>query len=84
MSKQNEEVGSRLRQIREHLDESQTVFAERFDLSRDDVANYERGLCDTPVKVLSELDRLGFNLSWVVNGEGEMLMPGETLRNLND
>ena len=72
MRKQNKEVGSRLRQIRDHLDESQTMFAKRFDLSRDDVSNYERGLCDTPVKVLAELDRIGFNLSWVVNGEGEM------------
>ena len=50
------------------------MFAGRFGLSRDDIANYERGLCDTPVKVLSELDRLGFNLSWVVNGEGEMFV----------
>ena len=66
--------GARLRQIREHLDESQAVFAKRFGLSRDDVANYERGLCDTPVKVLAELDRLGFSLSWVVNGEGEMFV----------
>ena len=72
MTTSNQEVGARLRQIRDHLNESQTVFAKRFDLSRDDVANYERGLCDTPVKVLTELDRLGFNLSWVVNGEGEM------------
>ena len=59
-------------QPRDRLGETQTVIAERFDLSRDDVANYERGLCDTPVKVLSELDRLGVNLSWVLNGKGKM------------
>lgn len=69
---QQNKISNRLRQIRVHLGDSQTVFAERFGLSRDDIANYERGLCDTPVRVLAELDRLGFNLSWVVNGKGSM------------
>ena len=74
MTDQNKEIGSRLRQIREHLGETQTVFAERLGLSRDDIANYERGRCDIPTRVLAELDRLGFNMSWVVNGEGEMFV----------
>ena len=68
------EIGSRLRQIREHLGETQTTFAKRFGLSRDDVANYERGLCDAPVKVLSGLDNLGFSLSWVLNERAEMFV----------
>jgi len=74
LTDQNKEIGSRLRQIREHLGETQTVFAERLGLSRDDIANYERGRCDIPTRVLAELDRLGFNMSWVVNGEGEMFV----------
>ncbi len=68
----NKEIGSRLRQIREHLVETQTVFAQRFGLSRDDVANYELGRCDIPTRVLAELDRMGINLSWLLNGRGEM------------
>ncbi len=72
MTDQNKEIGSRLRQIREHLGETQTVFAERFDLSRHDIANYERGRCDIPTRVLAELDRMGFNLSWVLNGRWKM------------
>jgi len=70
---ENREIGSRLRQIRERLGETQTVFAERFGLSRHDIANYERGRCDIPTRVLAELDRIGFNISWVLNGRGEML-----------
>ncbi len=74
--KDHKEIGARLRQIREHLVETQTVFAQRFGLSRDDVANYERGRCDIPTRVLAELDRMGFNLSWLLNGRGEMFAIG--------
>ena len=49
------------------------MFAERFGLSRHDIANYERGRCDIPTRVLAELDRMGFSMSWVLNGRGEML-----------
>ncbi len=66
------DIGIRLRKIREHLVETQTVFAQRFGLSRDDVANYELGRCDIPTRVLAELDRMGINLSWLLNGRGEM------------
>ncbi|MQY63312.1 MAG: helix-turn-helix domain-containing protein [Calditrichaeota bacterium] len=45
--------------MREQLGETQIVFAKRFGLSRDDIANYERGRCDIPTRVLAELDRLG-------------------------
>ena len=72
--KDHKEIGARLRQIRNHLVETQTVFAERFGLSRHDIANYELGRCDIPTKVLAELDRMGFNLSWLLNGLGEMFV----------
>ncbi len=73
MKEQNKVIGSRLRQIREHLGETQAVFGKRFGLSRNDISNYERGLCDPPIRLLAELDRMGINLSWVLNGRGEML-----------
>ncbi len=63
MTDQNKEIGSRLRQIRKHLEETQTVFAQHFGLSRHDIANYELGRCDIPTKVLAELDRMGVNVS---------------------
>ena len=71
--KQQTEIGNWIRQIREQLEESQAVFGERFDCSRDDVANYERGLCDIPDKLLAALDRLGYNLSWLLNNDGAMI-----------
>lgn len=61
-----------IRQVRNHLVETQTVFVERFGLSRHDKANYGLGQCDIPTKVLAELDRIGINLSWLLNGLGEM------------
>ncbi|MEE9465066.1 MAG: helix-turn-helix transcriptional regulator, partial [Candidatus Neomarinimicrobiota bacterium] len=66
------EIGSRLKQIRQHLEETQTVFGERFGCSRNDIANYERGLCDIPNRVLVELDKMGFGLRWLLNGHGDM------------
>ncbi len=41
-------------------------------MGKHDIANYERGRCDIPTRVLAGLDRMGFNLSWVLNGRGEM------------
>ncbi len=48
------------------------MFAERFNLSRDDLASYERGRCYIPTRVLAELDRMGVNVSWVLNGPGNI------------
>ncbi len=69
---ENAGIGSRLREIREYLNETQTVFAERLGLSRDDIANYERERCDPPTRLLAGLDHLGFNISWILNGLGPM------------
>ena len=54
------------------MEKTQTVFGERFDCSRNDIANYERGRCDIPDKLLAALDRLGYNLSWLLTGAGDM------------
>ena len=69
---QQVKIGSRLKQIREHLEETQTAFGDRFACSRDDIANYERNRCDIPNRVLAELDRMGFRLSWLLNGQGDL------------
>ena len=74
MKEQNKEIGFRLRQIREHLGETQVVFAERFGMSRHDITNYELGRCDIPTRMLAELDQMGFNMSWVLNGRGENIL----------
>ena len=44
---------------------------ERFGLTLHDIANYELGRFDIPTRLLAELDRMLFNLSWVLNWRGE-------------
>ena len=65
-------MGTRLRTIRKFFGETQITFAGRFGLQRHDIANYERGRTDLPSNVMGGLDRLGFNISWLVTGEGDM------------
>ncbi len=65
-------LGERLRGVRQHLGETQTTFAARFDLKRYDIANYERGRSDLPSRVMGYLDALGFNITWLVTGVGNM------------
>lgn len=65
-------MGTRLRTIRKYFGETQITFAGRFGLRRHDIANYERGRTDLPSNVMGGLDRLGFNISWLVTGEGDM------------
>ena len=68
------DLGRRLRRIRTHLGETQTVFAARFGLQRHDIANYERGHADLPSRLVGRLSRLGFNVTWLLTGHGEMLL----------
>ncbi|MFB0516479.1 MAG: helix-turn-helix domain-containing protein [Candidatus Neomarinimicrobiota bacterium] len=75
MTVEHDKIGKRLRQIRTYLGETQTVFAERFGLSRRDISNYELGQCEIPSGVLAELDQLGFRVDWLLNSKGEMLTP---------
>lgn len=65
-------MGQRLRQIRNSIDETQTVFGARFNLKRHDIANYERGLADLPSRLMGALDEMGFNITWLVSGDGKM------------
>lgn len=65
-------MGSRLRYVRTYLGETQTTFADRFGLKRHDIANYERGRADLPSSVVGVLDKMGFNITWLLTGEGRM------------
>ncbi len=69
-------MSSRLRKIRTYLEETQTTFAARFGLKRHDIANYERGRADLPSSVVGALDKLGFNITWLLTGEGRMFRTG--------
>jgi DNA-binding XRE family transcriptional regulator len=62
-----DETGTRLRKVRIYLGESKTEFAQRIGLARDDLINSERGFSDLPAEALSELERMGISLSWLLN-----------------
>jgi len=51
--------------IRQHLNETQAQFAERFGLTRDDVSNYELERCEPPLQLLD----LMFRISTLPQGE---------------
>lgn len=72
-------MGKRLRSIREEIGETQTIFAERFHLKRHDIANYERGRADLPSTLISDLNMLGYNVSWLVTGNGHIHKMDELL-----
>ncbi len=40
------------------------------------IAHYERCCCDIPTRVLAKLDRMGFDVSWVLNGKGDISADG--------
>lgn len=61
-------VGERLRDWREALDQSQTVFGARFGLSRDRYAKYELGESEMPYWVLARLDLAGYDIRFLVTG----------------
>ena len=69
------QLGKRLRSIRSYLNETQTNFGSRFGLKRHDIANYELGRADLPSRLMSGLDELGVNLSWLLTGKGSMFPP---------
>lgn len=72
-------MGKRLRKIREEIGETQAVFAARFNLKRHDIANYERGRTDLPSRLISDLNMLGYNVSWLVTGDGHIHKMDELL-----
>lgn len=68
MSNENE----RLKQIRLSLGESQAKFAQRFNLPQTTYAKYEIEGKIIPQSLMQRLAEIGYNIHWLVTGEGEM------------
>ncbi len=70
------EYGERIRQIREALGLSQSEFAERLGIHKQMVSDVERG---KQKRFNSQIEKsladiFGVNLSWLLNGSGEMFV----------
>ena len=65
----------RLREIREHLGDSQRSVAKRLEIAQITWNGYERGVNLPNPHVLLRLRSLGFNPTWVLTGEGQMQLP---------
>lgn len=65
-------LAERLKLIRESLGMSQSAMAKAADSSLPSWQGYEAGRNVPGGKVLEALARMGFNINWVLTGEGEM------------
>ncbi|HOK05337.1 MAG TPA: helix-turn-helix transcriptional regulator [Victivallales bacterium] len=63
---------SRLKQIRESLKLSQKAMAEKIGIGVRNWQGYESGENIPGGKVLQSLAKLGFNINWILTGEGSM------------
>lgn len=68
----NEEVGRRLKSIREYFGDSQKKFAEKVDVKQNNISRYETGKLSVSNEVLGYLYDNGINLNWLLSGEGQM------------
>lgn len=66
----------RIKQIRKNLGMTQQEFADRLNVSRSNIANYENG-SRAPIDAMVNLMCREFDISeaWLRTGEGEMLQP---------
>lgn len=78
------DVGQRVKAAREALGLSAVEFAQAIEMqgSPQNVYNWERGRSDVPDKYYQGMHRLGINVTWLLTGDGAMLLdntPGRLL-----
>lgn len=68
-------IGSRLKQLREFMGDSQDTFAKKLGISLKAYWNYENDERSMPSEMLYNIIRLyGINTNWLLTGDGEMLL----------
>jgi transcriptional regulator with XRE-family HTH domain len=72
MDEQAKAIGERIKKVRESTGKSQKEFATQLDASYRTVQDYEAGNSVPGGKVLERFLCLGFNVNWILAGEGEM------------
>lgn len=66
------EQGERLKQIRNDLKLGQTEFAEMLSLDQAHYSRTENGKHEIKAKTLVKIADIGYNIHWLITGEGEM------------
>ena len=72
----NQEIGNRLREIRDIFHEGVKLSADQFafilDETGDKIRNYELGRAAVSVRLLRKLHEKGINPTYLITGEGEI------------
>lgn len=78
-------ISQRIRELRKHLDMTQTEFGDSLGVSREVINTYENGRV-TPPQTIIELLRLKHNVSpeWLNSGSSEMFCPKDDGLSTND
>lgn len=75
----HKEIGQRLKLIRHIIRDGSKIsareFGERFDETRDNIANYETGRAPVPIRLLHGLFYFGFNPIYLITGDGSFFAP---------
>ncbi len=81
MENLNKDIGKRLRQVREIMNEGSKLSAEQFAYllgeTRDKIANYESGRAALPVRILYELFNRGISVEFILTGNGSIFAENE-------
>ncbi len=81
MNNLNKDIGKRLKQVREIMNEGSKLTAEQFAYllgeTRDKIANYESGRAALPVRILYELFNRGISVEFILAGTGSIFADNE-------
>ena len=72
-------IGERLKQVRKYHKLTQTAISEKFFITGATYCRYETDQIEPNLQFLKEFSViLGINLNWLITGEGEIFLSGES------
>lgn len=76
------EVLNRLKTIREAMKLNKKKFSEKINIEYTHYFRIENGERDIPIRLFLELIRMGYNINWLLTGDGEMMIGEKPERGL--
>lgn len=77
-------IAKRLKDIRKDLGLSQEKFAEELDIHLRSYVAYEKEARAIPQKVMLDLMHMGYNIHWLLNGQGKMKLEEHVGESVHD